>query len=138
MVNRFNPPVENTDLNQQLETTKLELLRTQARLHQLQETSIAEAVFLQLRSQYFQAQYELWIFKACVAWAKGEISRTIACLESSLDCTGLEAQSVIADWLKRLDQFAKEGQIANANALELEALMDSPEWYALTERAVSG
>ena len=75
MVNDLELPAESISLEQQLETMKLELLRTQARLHHWQETSVAEAAFLQLRSQYFQAQYELWVMKACVAWARGEVTR---------------------------------------------------------------
>ena len=119
----------------ELAETKRELLRTQARLHQLQESSVAEAAFVQLRGQYLQVQYELWVMKACVAWVKGERLRLTHCLEASLDCTTLETEVTVADWLKRLDQFAKG--MSSGLTLDLEALLLSAEWRAMMERVVA-
>lgn len=126
-------------LKPELEDAKLELLRTQARLHRLQEDSVAEAAFVQLRAQYLQVQYELWVMKACVAWTQGERLRLTHCLEASLDCTTLETQAMVADWLKRLDQFAGEMEVALANGprLALEALLITAEWKALMKRVVA-
>ena len=137
MVSDLELPAKNISLEQQLEAVKLELLRTQARLHHWQETSVAEAAFLQLRSQYFQAQYELWVMKASVAWARGEVTRMTVCLESSLDCTVLEAQVVVADWLKRLNEFAREKQSVETSKFELEVLINSPEWRLLAKKAIT-
>ena len=114
MVNDLELPTESTSLEHQLETMKLELLRTQARLHHWQETSVAEAAFLQLRSQYFQAAVRaLGDESLYVAWSRSEKwVRMTVCLESSLDCTVLASQPVVADWLKRLDRVCQsEGAI---------------------------
>lgn len=123
-------------LAEELEATKLELMRTRARLHQVQETSVTEAVFFQLRGQYLQVHYELWIMKACVAWMQGACLRVTHCLEASLDCTTLETQAVVADWLKRLDQFSRSEAADSAMALELEGLLATAEWRDLMKRMV--
>ena len=127
--------IETLSGEDDLAETKRKLLRTQARLHQLQESSVAEAAFVQLRGQYLQVQYEMWLMKACAAWMKGERLRLTHCLEASLDCTTLETQAMVADWLKWLAQFAES--MSSILALELEELLLSAEWRALMKRVVA-
>lgn len=132
-----NEGVETTVAAQSPSALKLELLRTQERLHQLQEASISEPAFIQLRSQYLLAQYELWIMKACVAWDRGNLLQLTQCLEASLDCTALDPKDVVSDWIKRLEQFASEacmGVVLSEPALQLETVLNTQEWLALIER----
>lgn len=135
MVSELKPRKKNLKL--ELEETKQELLRTQARLHQVQETSVNERVLVQLRGQYLQVQYELWVMKACVAWAKGERLRLTHCLEASLDCTTLETKDMVADWLKRLNQFMRGMETDSATELESDKLLETAEWRALMKRVVA-
>ncbi len=141
----------NQQMDDQLAATKHELRLTQVRLHQLQETSVAEAAFLQLRAQYFQVQYELWVMKAYVAWASGEQQRMADCLKASLDCITLAPEEIIADWLRRLDQFSKplaepldkprdkprSSTLAAHIDLTLAALVNEPVWRSLVEHVLA-
>lgn len=150
---------DDQDLRRELEAIQQELLRTQARLHQLQEGAIVqegaiaapaagaetqmEAVLEQLRGQYLQVRYELWVMKACVAWERGDLVRMGLCLEASMDCAVLEPPQLVADWLRRLDGFAREvassalGARLGEPGLELEPLLNGVEWRSLMQRVVA-
>ncbi|MGD1865602.1 MAG: hypothetical protein ACFB0D_13710 [Phormidesmis sp.] len=133
MVNDSAQQDEVANLKQALADTRMELLRSQARLHQLQETTIGEQVLMQLRGQYMRSQYELWITKACIAWMKEEPLKMAQCLEASLSCVALEPQVVISDWLRQMDQFARDVQpIVDSRAkMTLVSLLATSEWQAL-------
>jgi len=139
MVNNFNHQLEELPeklpLEQLLEETQQALMRSQVRLHQLQESVVAESALVQLRGQYLQSQYEQWIIKACMAWIKGDLLKLTQCLEASLECTSLKAQAVTADWLRHLDQFSKDMKnhpvLSDHLALNLESLLNTSNWQTL-------
>lgn len=149
-----NLPRQNKKLQQELEETKYELLRTQAHLHQLQEElqknnismnqfeevlenykkklNQTEVILEQAQTQQRYTQYQLLVLQACVEYKNEHRLNMAQYLEQAWLCTPFSPIETITDWLQTLTQFC----LHHDCNLDVYSLTNSPEWKKVMQQVI--